>query len=97
MVQAAQNSVSSVEPRSPFMLFSLANRVAQSRPELAAELRMIAAYGQPKQSKNPQAADTGKAHSTPAVSHSTDKPVFAVEVRTPRIFVSLFRSKQVFA
>ncbi|GGI19248.1 hypothetical protein [Oxalicibacterium faecigallinarum] len=89
---------SSIQTSSPsaFTLYRKANQVAQSRPELAAELRLLAAYGKKKQDKKPQGGS--KARSTSAAQQrAMPKPVFAAEVRVPRIFCSLFDNKPALA
>jgi len=80
--------------KSVFTLFSKANQVAQTRPELAAELRLLAAYGKKQEQK---VKGGSKGRSTSVASRPVQKPVFVAEVRVPRIFVSLFNSKPTFA
>lgn len=86
---AAETTVSS------FALYRRANQVAQTQPTLATELRMLAAYGKNKQGKKPQGGS--KARSKSPATPSLQKPVRAAEVRVPRIFVSLFEGRRVFA
>jgi len=85
----AQSSTESV-----FTLFRKANQVAQTRPELAAELRLLAVYGKKQDQK---VKDGSNGRSIPVVSRPVQKPAFVAEVRVPRIFVSLFDSKPAFA
>ncbi|WP_293778567.1 hypothetical protein [uncultured Oxalicibacterium sp.] len=80
---------------SPFALFRQANRIAQSQPEVAAELRMLAIYGKKKQGGRPQGGS--KTQSKPLITPAPYKPAFAAEVRIPRVFVSLFSGKPALA
>ena len=73
-----RNASSSQSVQSPFALNRRANQIAQSQPELAIQLRMLAAYGSKKQAR----AGVKASHSASAVSNLQPH----AEVRTPRIF-----------
>lgn len=74
-----RSASSSQSMQSPFALNRRANQIAQSQPELAIQLRMLAAYGSKKQART-SGAKAGSAAS--AVSNLQPH----AEVRTPRIF-----------
>ena len=69
----------SSQPAQPstFVLYRQANRVAQTNPELAMQLRMQAAYGNTLPVK-----DKGTRKPVPVVAQKQPH----IEVRTPRIF-----------
>jgi len=79
---------------SPFALFRQADRIAQSQPKAAAELRLLAAYGSKHESR---AQGGSKTQTKQHVAPVPRKPAFAAEVRIPRVFMSLFAGKQVLA
>ena len=74
-----RSASSSQAVQSPFALNRRANQIAQSQPELAIQLRMLAAYGSKKQARTSDAKVAGATSAANLLQPHA-------EVRTPRIF-----------